>query len=76
MKQKLVGNRFSEILLGLMEDFRLEEIFFYVNDWIPYISITGYNIGRTTIINVIRESIFGGYRCKNVIVRPPKTGKN
>ena len=45
----------SEILMGLMDDFALDEIYVCVNDMIPYFMKSGYRISRTSIIKVLRE---------------------
>ena len=45
----------SEILMGLMDDFALDEIYVCVNDMIPYLMKSGYRISRTSIIKVLRE---------------------
>jgi hypothetical protein len=45
----------SEILLGLLDDFELNEICLCVYDLIPYLIKAGHRIARTAIIKVLRD---------------------
>ena len=45
----------SEILIGLMDDFDLNEICFCVNDLIPFLIKSGYRVSRTNIKKVLKD---------------------
>ena len=44
------------ILIGIMDDYELEEIQFCINDLIPYLIKSGYRASRQAIIKVLREN--------------------
>lgn len=44
----------SQIVLGLMDDFELDELCVCVNDLIPFLTKSGYRISRAAIIHVLR----------------------
>jgi hypothetical protein len=45
----------SEIILGLMDDFELEEVCMCVNDMIPFLIKSGYRVSRSNILKVLKE---------------------
>jgi hypothetical protein len=44
------------ILIGIMDDYELEEIQFCINDLIPYLIKSGYRASRQAIIKVLKEN--------------------
>jgi hypothetical protein len=46
----------SEILIGLIDDFELNEICMCVNDLIPFLIKSGYRVSRSSIKKILREN--------------------
>ena len=46
----------SELLIGLMDDFNLDELCLCVNDLIPFLIKSGYRVSRSAIKKVLKEN--------------------